>query len=615
MKDHTRLPLKTQGRFIVDRLNERVKFACVNWYGMEAKTFAPGGLEKQPMDYIARRIYDLGFNCVRLPYSLEAHVHNPLVKDEFLAGNPGLRGLRFLDIMDKTIESLTKLNIMVFIDNHLSEAGWCCHWSQPEGLWYVPGYPEEVWLDSLKNMTRRYKPNPLVVGFDVRNEVHDYDGTMLTWGDGNPKTDWAAAATRAGNVVLKENPDMLIFVMSLCFGMDLRGAQSHPLKLEVPNKVVYQTHNYIEYQFWNLIPYDVAPWETIRSVCSWVIFLFVLLLVRMLLPWWRSGRPMPAASLAIISLGLWVSFFALLLSAGAYKAFIAGCIYCRIGVEIDILPMFYFMVSVAVVAGLAALGGYFYGRRHGFGGSLGRPTSSDVSDEMLLNDESCDESVNEDEEEPEYGGVREMDLEKSLQARCPRNVRQWLGLVKPPASAMGKWHRGFTIKLQGTILCTILLTILLVVRQATYTLGSYEFLEKWLDSHWGFVTEEGREYTAPLIMGEFGYLNHGIYWQMFTRYIAERDYDFAYWAINGQKYSEGWIDPITGLWNEFDEPLWFNETFGILESDYSTVSAAWRVRDLQAMMESPARWSSTDIGCPREYLDFDCNTGDRKSVV
>ena len=51
-----RLPLRTEGRFIVDRLGERVKWACTNWYGPESISFAFGGLEKRPVGEIVHRL-------------------------------------------------------------------------------------------------------------------------------------------------------------------------------------------------------------------------------------------------------------------------------------------------------------------------------------------------------------------------------------------------------------------------------------------------------------------------------------------------------------------------------------------------------------------------------
>ena len=48
-----------------------VKLACVNWYGAHMERYAINGLDLVDVDEIARGIADKGFNCVRLPFSLE----------------------------------------------------------------------------------------------------------------------------------------------------------------------------------------------------------------------------------------------------------------------------------------------------------------------------------------------------------------------------------------------------------------------------------------------------------------------------------------------------------------------------------------------------------------
>jgi endoglucanase len=61
-------PLSTSGRFIVDAHGKRVRLAGVNWYGAHLGV-APG-LDRTDRRSLARRIAGLGFNSVRLPFSL-----------------------------------------------------------------------------------------------------------------------------------------------------------------------------------------------------------------------------------------------------------------------------------------------------------------------------------------------------------------------------------------------------------------------------------------------------------------------------------------------------------------------------------------------------------------
>ena len=41
--------------------------------------------------------------------------------------------------------------------------------SRKEGLWYTEDFPEPAWLQHLGFLAARYRDNPRVVGFDIRN--------------------------------------------------------------------------------------------------------------------------------------------------------------------------------------------------------------------------------------------------------------------------------------------------------------------------------------------------------------------------------------------------------------------------------------------------------------
>ena len=64
---------------VVDDSGTRVKLACVNWYGAHMEGHVVNGLDKQPIASIAATIRELGFNCVRLPFSLDQYYQNPYI--------------------------------------------------------------------------------------------------------------------------------------------------------------------------------------------------------------------------------------------------------------------------------------------------------------------------------------------------------------------------------------------------------------------------------------------------------------------------------------------------------------------------------------------------------
>lgn len=232
------MPLHTEGRFIVDGAGRRVRLLAVSWYGAESEDFAVGGLHLQPLDTIAGLIARLGFNTVRLPWSNEMVERDPVVPDRALTANPGLRGRHALEVFDSVVAALTRRGVMVVLDNHNSDAEWCCGRDGNE-LWYNDRYPESSWIADWRAMGARYRDDPLVIGADLRNEPRG----SATWG-GAPATDWHAAAERGGNAILAVNPDLLIIVEGTGWAADLSGVDTLPVRLDLPRRVVYEAHDY-----------------------------------------------------------------------------------------------------------------------------------------------------------------------------------------------------------------------------------------------------------------------------------------------------------------------------------------------------------------------------------
>eukprot|EP00351_Strombidinopsis_sp_SopsisLIS2011_P005947 CAMPEP_0116877330 /NCGR_PEP_ID=MMETSP0463-20121206/9113_1 /TAXON_ID=181622 /ORGANISM="Strombidinopsis sp, Strain SopsisLIS2011" /LENGTH=131 /DNA_ID=CAMNT_0004524509 /DNA_START=258 /DNA_END=653 /DNA_ORIENTATION=+ len=127
-----------------------------------------------------------------------------------------------MEIFDITVQSLSDAGQMIILNNHMSDAGWCCSPDDGNGLWHNPNYPTQMWMDCWTNMTARYSDNKLVIASDLRNELrHDkVHGGRATWGWGGDN-DWHAAATRAGNAILAVNPDQLIIVEGLMYAFML----------------------------------------------------------------------------------------------------------------------------------------------------------------------------------------------------------------------------------------------------------------------------------------------------------------------------------------------------------------------------------------------------------
>lgn len=237
------LPLHTSGASIVNRFGQPVRLAAVNWYGGESVDFVPAGLQAQPLARIVSEIRQLGFNAIRLPWSNQLVEQNPVVPDYAVAANPQFEGMHAMTVFEIIVHALTNQGLAVILDNHNSNAEWCCGSNDGNMLWYNAQYPQSAWLADWQHMVAIFRNDPLVIGADLRNEPR----APATWG-GPASTNWQAAAELGGNAVLTVNPHLLVFVEGISYAGDLSGVAQLPVVLDVPNRLVYEVHDYSWYE-------------------------------------------------------------------------------------------------------------------------------------------------------------------------------------------------------------------------------------------------------------------------------------------------------------------------------------------------------------------------------
>jgi hypothetical protein len=82
----------------------------------------------------------------------------------------------------------------------------------------------------------------MVVGIDIRNEIHDQDGVVITWGKTDDvDSDWKAATLLADVAIREANPQVLVIVSGLSRAYDLRAMQD---LRNYRSKYVFTTHVY-----------------------------------------------------------------------------------------------------------------------------------------------------------------------------------------------------------------------------------------------------------------------------------------------------------------------------------------------------------------------------------
>jgi endoglucanase len=243
------LPLSTSGAKIVDAKGKTVLFRGVNWFGMEVETHAPHGLWKRDYKEMLAQIKSLGYNLIRLPYSVEAlRSKSASGIDYSIGSNKELQGKTPLEIMDLVVQEADRQGLLIILDSHrLNDK------RIPE-LWYGDGFSEADWIDTWQMLARHYKNQKNIVGADLKNEPHG----QASWGTNNLATDWRLAAERAGNAILGINPNWLIVVEGVennvprqklthhWWGGNLEGVKRYPVRLSKRNKLVYSPHEYGE---------------------------------------------------------------------------------------------------------------------------------------------------------------------------------------------------------------------------------------------------------------------------------------------------------------------------------------------------------------------------------
>ncbi|KAL7122921.1 hypothetical protein ACP275_01G074300 [Erythranthe tilingii] len=247
------VPLSTNSRWIIDQeTGKRVKLTCANWVS-HLQPMVAEGLEKKPLSYIAKKVTETGFNCVRFTWptfmftrpgyynltvseSLDKY-NLTAAKSGIAENNPGFLSMKVAEVHMAVVNELGKNKVMVVLDNHVSLPGWCCGENDGNGFFGDANFDPAEWLQGLTAVARAYKGNSAVVGMSMRNELR---------GPRQNTDDWYKYMQQGANAIHKENPDFLVIVSGLYYDTNLGFLKENPLPLQknLDNKLVYEAHWY-----------------------------------------------------------------------------------------------------------------------------------------------------------------------------------------------------------------------------------------------------------------------------------------------------------------------------------------------------------------------------------
>ncbi|KEH20742.1 putative cellulase [Medicago truncatula] len=244
------VPLGTSSRWIVNQDGERVKLACLNWVSHLDAVVAEG-LSKKPVDVISNGIKSMGFNCVRLTWPILLLTNDTLssltVRQSFQnlgllqsvaafqSNNPSIIDVSLIQAFQAVVKSLGDNDVMVILDNHITQPGWCCSNSDGNGFFGDQYFDPNLWIQGLTKMATLFNGVSNVVGMSLRNELR---------GPKQNVNDWYRYMVQGAEAVHAANPDVLVILSGLNFDKDLSYIAKRPVNLTFKGKLVFEAHWY-----------------------------------------------------------------------------------------------------------------------------------------------------------------------------------------------------------------------------------------------------------------------------------------------------------------------------------------------------------------------------------
>jgi endoglucanase len=246
----------------------------INWAGFENREMVVQPLWKASMEDCFKLISESGFNAIRIPVSAEFMEHfdderikigGPKGGDKYagiakqtdLDFDADLDGKPPIIAFDKFLKLAYKHQMLVMIDLHSFPAmdpdkgitntsdfnkSITMTASDKMGIFGTPlSYTLDKVAELWAKLAKFLVDYPHVFGADIKNEPHD----AIKW------EDWASGVETVGEAILKANPRMCIVAEGIeagggvgGWGNGLSGVKTRPIKLSVPNKLIYSPHQY-----------------------------------------------------------------------------------------------------------------------------------------------------------------------------------------------------------------------------------------------------------------------------------------------------------------------------------------------------------------------------------
>ena len=178
-----------------------------NWFGFETEAADLQCIWSHDLDWHMKRMKDVGFNWIRLPFSLQ-YVQ---------AGN--------WEKMDAFFEKAKQHNFKIVLDCHR------LHNNRQSPKPYDNTYPFDSFLNGWKTILERYKDYENLTQVDIFNEFQSGD-----------YQEWNVLATETLLFIENEFPERFLYMVGgVNWGGNLRGVE---VKVPFSDRVTYSIHKY-----------------------------------------------------------------------------------------------------------------------------------------------------------------------------------------------------------------------------------------------------------------------------------------------------------------------------------------------------------------------------------
>lgn len=385
----------------------------------------------------------------------------------------------------------------------------------------------------------------MVVGFDLRNEIRPSNLGFPDWGSGNPATDWSIAAEKGARIVMESNNNMLIIISGLYFSIFLCDLSRNPIHehQDLRGKVVYTVHEY-PWQNYHLLWSEIYAFFLSTVALFFIVFWLILLVnwrCPQKLPWCckRQRSPRGITKCELVSMALLIAVA--LATTTLTETFVNSCHIIGLNVSIFLSALSFLCLCMGLLLLIR------------------------ISLALWLRAGTVRESA----------VAVEQEMSSAFAARnssgSPRTCETGSAENAIDTSAIYPARPMRSCQCLAAFFMTFLLSWMLY---AGSTYRSYEAFEAELDGRWGYLQgHHGHSYgksrssmMAPVWLGEFGTNSNSLWWNHITRYLTERDLDWAYWSFNGQRTNN------------------ISESYGIMKEDCNTTRQEWKLRELQNLL-------------------------------